>query len=178
MPLSCEYSYVSKRESSPEQRWIRSILLWGSERAAEQLVGAHYDGLLAYISSQVADRQEAQNLTQETFIGALRSLASYDPAKAGFRTWLYRIATYKIIDYWRRTPPQMLSLSAPEPGESSDSQGDWLNLADPKQGDMLQGEVNRDLLERICCRCRLRLPRPRKPSACTSTATVSRKLPP
>ncbi|BDR54913.1 hypothetical protein KIMH_10240 [Bombiscardovia apis] len=91
-------------------------------------------------------------MAQESFIAALHSLASYDPRKAAFRTWLYRIATNKIIDYWRRTPVQAISLDAPRHlGESGDVQGwaDSLELADLRQVDIAQGEVERDLLRRI-----------------------------
>lgn len=42
------------------------------------------------------------DLTQEIFISMLKTIQYYDRKKgAGFRTWLYRIATNKIIDWFR-----------------------------------------------------------------------------
>ena len=41
------------------------------------------------------------DLTQDIFIAVLRALDSYDPHKAGLRTWIYRIATNLIIDHRR-----------------------------------------------------------------------------
>src|SRR5690554_7444196 len=41
------------------------------------------------------------NLTQNIFVAVLQSIASYNAKKASFRTWLYRIATNKIIDFFR-----------------------------------------------------------------------------
>jgi RNA polymerase sigma-70 factor (ECF subfamily) len=41
------------------------------------------------------------DLTQNIFIAMLQSISSYDGQQAGFRTWLYRIATNKTIDYLR-----------------------------------------------------------------------------
>lgn len=84
-----------------DEEWIGRILATRSSRAADDLVRKYYDDILAYIRVQVGEREETMNLTQETFIAALRSLGNYDPGRSGFRTWLHRIATYKVIDYWR-----------------------------------------------------------------------------
>lgn len=85
-----------------EQKWIRQILRRSSRDAADQLVQAHYDEVYVYVYRQVGSAEDALDLTQEIFISALRSLPSYDEKKAGFRTWLYRIATHKVIDARRR----------------------------------------------------------------------------
>ena len=45
------------------------------------------------------------DLTQNIFLAVLRALPSYDPKKAAFRTWLYRIAANKVIDAHRRFRP-------------------------------------------------------------------------
>ena len=41
------------------------------------------------------------DITQEIFLAMIQSIWSFDPDKASFRTWLYRIATYKTVDYFR-----------------------------------------------------------------------------
>lgn len=100
-----------------EQRWIRAILRRGDRAAADALVRAYYDGLFAYIWRRVGRQEDALDLTQECFIAALQSLASYDRRKSGFRTWLYRIAAHKIADYRRKrrlaTVPLTEDVSAP-----------------------------------------------------------------
>lgn len=88
-----------------EQKWIRSILHRGSRKAADQLVRAHYDKLYAFIYRQVGCKEDALDLTQDSFIAALHSLASYDPSKAGFGTWLCHIAAHKVIDARRKYRP-------------------------------------------------------------------------
>ncbi len=85
-----------------EQKWIKAILRRGSQEAANRLVQAYYDEIYTYVYRQVGEREDALDLTQEIFIAALRSLPSFEPKKAGFRTWLYRIATYKVIDARRK----------------------------------------------------------------------------
>jgi RNA polymerase sigma-70 factor (ECF subfamily) len=49
----------------------------------------------------VADRQQAEDLTQDTFVKAYRALARL-PADANERAWLYRIATNTALDWLRR----------------------------------------------------------------------------
>lgn len=41
------------------------------------------------------------DLTQEIFVSVLQSLDCYEPQKASFRTWLYRIASCRVVDYFR-----------------------------------------------------------------------------
>ena len=86
-----------------EQKWIRAILRRGDRSAADALVQAYYDDLYAYIWRQVGQPEDALDLTQECFIAALQSLASYDRRKSAFRTWLWHIASHKIIDHRRRS---------------------------------------------------------------------------
>lgn len=93
-----------------EQKWIRSIQRLGSQTAADSLVRAYYDEIYIFICRQTNNREDALDLTQECFISALRSLHSYDPKKAGFRTWLYRIAVNKVIDMRRRFKPVLVPL--------------------------------------------------------------------
>ena len=102
-----------------EQKWIRAILRRGDRGAADALVRAHYDGLYAYIWRQVGESEDALDLTQESFIAALQSLASYDRRKSAFRTWLYHIAAHKIIDHRRkdRTVTVPLTEDIPSSGD-------------------------------------------------------------
>ena len=101
-----------------EQKWIRAILRRGDRAAADALVRTHYDALYAYIWRQVGDAEDALDLTQDSFIAALQSLASYDRRKSAFRTWLYHIASHKVIDHRRKfkmaTVPLTEDISSPD----------------------------------------------------------------
>lgn len=85
-----------------EQKWIRAIVRRGDRAAADALVRTYYDDVYAYIWRQVGQSEDALDLTQECFIAALRSLATYDRRRSAFRTWLYHIASHKVIDHRRR----------------------------------------------------------------------------
>ena len=71
------------------------------EPALEQLYRDHARGVHAYLVTLAGDRDEAEDLLQETFIRATRAIGGYrggDP-----RVWLLRIARSTFIDARRRT---------------------------------------------------------------------------
>lgn len=85
--------------------------------AADTLVRTYYDEIYAFVYRQVGDREDAMDLTQESFIAALRSLHTYDAQKSGFRTWLYHIVTYKVIDMRRKRRCVSVSLCIASPAD-------------------------------------------------------------
>lgn len=84
-----------------EMRLVHKIQRSGSRTAADELIRKHYDEIYIYVFRQTSDKNIAMDLTQEIFISMLKSISSYDKKQSGFRTWLYRIATNKTIDYFR-----------------------------------------------------------------------------
>lgn len=85
-----------------EQELIRKIKHSGNRTAADTLIRYYYDEIHRFVCKQTANSDTALDLTQEVFISVLKTINRYDPDKgAGFRTWLYKIATDKVIDYFR-----------------------------------------------------------------------------
>ena len=63
----------------------------GGDRAAfEELVRRHADHLYAVLVRFVADRDEAEEVTQEAFLRAWRGIGRFE-GRSRFFTWLYRI---------------------------------------------------------------------------------------
>lgn len=62
----------------------------GDHLAFEELVRRHADRLNAVVTRLVDDRQEAEEVTQEAFLRAWRSIGGFR-GDAQFFTWLYRI---------------------------------------------------------------------------------------
>jgi len=62
----------------------------GDRAAFDELVRRHADGLYAVILCSCADRDEAEEVTQEAFLRAWRGLPAFR-GEARFFTWLYRI---------------------------------------------------------------------------------------
>lgn len=108
-----------------ELRLIKRIQQKGDRTAADELVRYYYDEIYGFARKQTANEDIALELTQEIFISALKTIRFYDKKKgAGFRTWLYRVATNKIVDWFRsQTYHKMvktISLDEIEPIDEAD----------------------------------------------------------
>lgn len=69
----------------------------GDAAAFGVLYDRHFTAVYRYAFLRVRDRMEAEDVTSETFVRALRSLHRYEP-RAPFAAWLIRIARNLIID--------------------------------------------------------------------------------
>lgn len=70
----------------------------GDEKAMDQFVKQYYARILQYCRCHCADREQAQDLTQDTFVRFFRSLAGYQHiGKAA--NYLYVIARNVCIDF-------------------------------------------------------------------------------
>lgn len=73
----------------------------GDRDAFRQLVVRHQKRVYAVVFGMVHHKEDALELTQETFIKAFSSLESYRGGSSFF-TWLYRIAVNLTIDFRRK----------------------------------------------------------------------------
>lgn len=103
-----------------ELKWIKRIQTKQSRKDAEQIIQKYYDEIYVYVYRQTGNKDDSLDLTQEIFISVLRSIKNYQPNKASFRTWLYRIATNKIIDERRKYHPGFLDIEDIEVPEEMD----------------------------------------------------------
>ena len=99
-----------KTTNKYERKLIRRIQFFGSSKDADTLVRIYYDEIYYFVVRQINDRDEAYDMTQDIFISMLRSVGSYKEKLASFRTWLYRIAANKVIDFRRRSIRWTVSL--------------------------------------------------------------------
>jgi RNA polymerase sigma-70 factor (ECF subfamily) len=73
----------------------------GESAAFGQLYDRHVDAIYRYVYYRVRDDAEAEDLTSDVFMRALRAMPRYEPRQA-FLAWLYRIARNAVIDRARR----------------------------------------------------------------------------
>lgn len=81
----------SERMNASESSWLVSECIAGNQAAIEMLVRQYETGVFKLAMSIVGDEADANEITQETFIAALRSLKTYQEKKT-FKAWLYTIA--------------------------------------------------------------------------------------
>ena len=73
----------------------------GDVSAFGLLYDRHVDAIYRYIYYRVRNDAEAEDLTSDVFMRALKAVPRYEPRQA-FLAWLYRIARNAIIDRARR----------------------------------------------------------------------------
>jgi RNA polymerase sigma factor (sigma-70 family) len=105
----------SREEDSALIKWA----LAGDQKAFRRLRLKYYDAIFKLINRMIRDREEVEDLTQEAFIKAFTSLASFNEEYA-FSTWLYKIATNNSIDYVRKKKLHTFSINKPIESEESD----------------------------------------------------------
>ena len=73
----------------------------GESAAFGLLYDKHVDAIYRYVYYRVRDDAEAEDLTSDVFMRALKAMPRYEPRQA-FLAWLYRIARNAVIDRARR----------------------------------------------------------------------------
>ena len=102
---------------SDDARTIRQCLA-GDEQAYRELVGQYQRRVYALALRMVRQAEDAEDITQETFVRMFRALDRYDLERP-FSTWLFTIASRLCIDHIRRrrTAPVALYYRDSESGE-------------------------------------------------------------
>jgi len=85
--------------------------LAGEPDAYEHLFLRHERAIFLYLRRICHVPEDAEDLTQETFLRALRGLRGYRLERP-FRPWLFAIATNTARSVWRRRGPILVSLDA------------------------------------------------------------------
>jgi len=132
----------------------------GSRAAFEDLV-RHYDQAVLRLAMHLTGSEhEAQDIYQEAFLKAYRSMGSFR-FECSFYTWIYRIVTNLCLDHLRKK--QVRKEDAPV---ATDDQGEVYSLldqvADSRAGANPEHEVmSRELGHRINCALQKLSPRER-----------------
>jgi RNA polymerase sigma-70 factor (ECF subfamily) len=91
----------------------------GDRQAFTLLVRRHQERVFRFVQRMLGDREEAMDLTQETFIRAYRGLPGWRP-EARFGTWLFQIAHNATLDVLRRRARvEFVPLDAGTPEEAA-----------------------------------------------------------
>jgi RNA polymerase sigma-70 factor (ECF subfamily) len=72
------------------------------QEAFAQLYEEYFGRIYRYIVFKIGDEMEAEDMTQQVFLKALRSISSFRWKGVSFSAWLYRIAHNQVVDYLRR----------------------------------------------------------------------------
>jgi RNA polymerase sigma-70 factor (ECF subfamily) len=81
----------------------------GRQSAYRELVRRYERPIFSLIYRMVRNREQAEDLSQETFVKALNAIESYRP-EYKFSSWIFKIANNVSIDHLRRRELDTLSL--------------------------------------------------------------------
>jgi RNA polymerase sigma-70 factor (ECF subfamily) len=82
--------------ASPDDQRTVAAILAGDERAFEGLVDRYNASLLRVAQGYVSNRTAAEEAVQDTWIGVLRGLPSFE-GRSSLRTWIFRILVNQAI---------------------------------------------------------------------------------
>lgn len=74
----------------------------GDREAVAALYRLHASAIYRYMIRRVPTAADAEDLTAEVFVRMVESLPAYEITRAPFEAWLYRIAAFRVADYYRR----------------------------------------------------------------------------
>ena len=123
-----------------DDKTLIARILGGETEAFRHLMRRHGGTLLAFIEGVVGNREEAEDVVQEAFVIAYRSLHQYNDGKASFATWLHRIAYHEAL---RRKKRRRL------PTLSWDEDERLLKYAEETDADNWLREATEEQLERL-----------------------------
>lgn len=116
-----------------EIKLIKNIKKKSCKSCANELISKYYKEIYAYSYKQTLDKELSMDLTQEIFIGVLKSINSYDESKSSFRTWIYKIATNKIVDYYRSKNYKYNNIAVPIEDTTIEDKDDFIKNIENKE---------------------------------------------
>ena len=128
---------LANGESSAYELEFIEKLRQGDPKAFDTLVNRYASDVYGLLVSITRDREEASDLTQETFLRALKAITKFR-GESGLKTWLFRIAINQSRNrfrWWKsRKRDKTVSLDAPV-GESETPLGTTIpdNSTDPEE---------------------------------------------
>jgi RNA polymerase sigma-70 factor (ECF subfamily) len=74
----------------------------GDGRAFDEIYRALSGPVYSYLATQVRRREDAEDLTGQVFLEAMRGVRTFSGDSSAFRGWLFRIAHNRAVDLARR----------------------------------------------------------------------------
>jgi RNA polymerase sigma-70 factor (ECF subfamily) len=95
--------------------------LAGDAAAGEQMAKSQHRRIYGICYRFTGSASEAEDLTQDAFLKIYKNLASFDPEKGGFTTWVTTLTRNLLVDNYRRSRMDRASESLDETYEGEDN---------------------------------------------------------
>ena len=138
------FSRLADMDLGEEEKLVRQARK--SPDAFAQLYDQYYPKIFGYVLRRSANIEVAQDITSETFLKALGKLWQFRWRNVSFSSWLYKIATNEINQYFRKAEyKKSISL------EELQEQGFELPSSHDPEGELIEAqeklEQHQDFLE-------------------------------
>jgi RNA polymerase sigma-70 factor (ECF subfamily) len=107
-------------DSRDSEHTLVRLSAGGDQDAFATLYEIHVERVFRHVRYQVLDAHDAEDITQEVFIKAWKSIHKYKPTGAPFVAWLIVVARNAVTDYFRSKRHVLLLDDTNEPGGGSD----------------------------------------------------------
>jgi RNA polymerase sigma-70 factor (ECF subfamily) len=91
-----------------KDKWLVQRILSGDKAAGEQFVIEHYEAIFRFLRNLTGNKEDAEDLTQQTFLRAWEALPSFR-GDSLLSTWLHSIA-YREYTHWLRSRREFVPL--------------------------------------------------------------------
>ncbi|CAN5797055.1 RNA polymerase sigma factor SigW [soil metagenome] len=91
----------------------------GSETAYRELLGRYQRPVFSLVYRMVRDREQAEDLSQETFVKMFNHIDRYDP-EYKFSSWIFKIANNLTIDSMRKKRLDTVSIDGSRHADTPD----------------------------------------------------------
>lgn len=83
----------------------------GEQTGYDALYDQFASGIYRLCYSLLLNREDAEDVTQESFVYAFKNLHRFDAERSSLKTWLYTIAICRCRNVYRRSRPILIDLS-------------------------------------------------------------------
>ena len=115
----------------------------GERRACDAIVHQFGQTMFGIIARLVADRRDAEELTQDALLKGIRQIGSYDPTRAPLKSWFCRIAYRTALNHLRRTQIETTSIDDLPPPAESDLVDSFMREPDDHRVELLRQAIRR-----------------------------------
>jgi len=134
--------------TASEDRTLVRASQEGDLRAFDELIRRYQERIYATIYHMTSNHEDANDLTQETFVKAYKAISSFK-GDSGFFTWVYRIAVNKTINFLKQRKNRHNNMSLNDLDFNAEHDPDLVSLISDKnpRRDMSLTELQEKLNE-------------------------------
>lgn len=104
-------SASNSQQDHTETNELIACCLHGDQTAYQALYDQFAPGIYRLCYSLLLNREDAEDVMQESFVYAFKNLHRYDKTRAAFKTWLYTIAISRCRNMYRRNKVPLLDIA-------------------------------------------------------------------